>query len=299
MRHILVIPIVIVLLAGLVPASAGQIATYTVPFIYELSKTVSIDPASPNATANFALLYSNPQKVIVEYNLTTSDANGTVTIALKSGNGATLKTVSLSSGGANTIPLSGTDVGDSLVVTLSGTNLSTVWSGTIKVVVYDPIKFDVSVSPSTISVPKGGKANLDISLRQNSGPPGKVTFKTTFTYNGNPTSYLSGYALTPYISTTGAGWSGSSTIEIKAKDSAPSGQYTGEITVYFTSGVSSELQQGVEIAKITMGVDLADGIPGGGALSDIGNNKTALYAGAIVLILFLVLVFAMNSGRRR
>ena len=283
----LFIPLVLGLL---VPALAAT-ATVTGPTkatidislkIYDQAVSVA---ANSTYTINLTQLIPagvTPKSIVIEvYN-----ASGEITLNAKYSNGTTIVSstvVPLASGYSQTLPT------ETEIIELAATN---AWSGTIKIIVQAAVEFQVTM-PSQIVV-TGGKGEAYASIKQISGPAGKIWLS-----EDHPSIDVYFRDTTPEgsydreIETSGSGWSDTS-VPVVVETSLTSGTYSVTVTMYFQDIYSDP---GIIYPVATYTVDLAlDATGSMPTLSEEENEKWMLLGIGVLVV--LVLIMAGGKGRR-
>src|SRR5467141_3073944 len=157
--------------------------------------------------------------------------SGTVSLSVLAGTGLTASinptSLTLGSGGTatSTLSVASGSVGN-YTVTVTGTSGSMVHSVSVLVVVSD---FSLSISPSSLSLPRGTSGNSLITLTSLNGFTGTISLSTTVSSTAGPRTSLSSSSVT-----LTSGGQSTSTLSVRAQHTTPVGAYT--ITVTGTSG---------------------------------------------------------------
>src|SRR5467141_813121 len=157
--------------------------------------------------------------------------SGTVSLSVSAGTGLTASinptSLALTSGGTatSTLTVASGSVGN-YTVTVTGTSGSLVHSVSVLVVVSN---FSLSISPSSLSLPRGTSGNSLITLTSLNGFTGTISLSTTVSSTAGPRTSLSSSSVT-----LTSGGQSTSTLSVRAQHTTPVGAYT--ITVTGTSG---------------------------------------------------------------
>lgn len=284
--------------------SAGPIiTTYSVPINYEVEATGQV-PAAVNGTAGSTNLSvtlpfvpSSSAQVYMYYKLVNASSGATlssadnVNIKLLDANGSTISTILLSSSpGEATVPLSGSITTQNLTIALENSN-TVALNATVKIIVLDTAKFNVTVSPQQVSIHPGDSVMLNVSVVQTSGPQGVITFNLSydgpFTMKINPDK----------VSTSGQGAQFTVYWYITAYKDAKPGVYTARLYGTFETSNPVQppdrvIQQEFTFAEIAfpIAVEVAAAGAGGFALGSVFGASFGWWAAAIGVIIFIVVV---------
>lgn len=304
--------LLLTLAGGMIPAtkastSAGPIiTTYSVPINYEVEATGQVPAANgtagtANLTVTLPFVPSSSAEIYMYYKLVNSSSGAVlssasnVNIKLLDANGATVSTILLSSSpGEAIVPLSGTIKTQNLTIALENSN-TVALNATVKIIVMDIAKFNVTVSPQQVNIAPGDSATITVSVTQTSGPMGVLTFNLSydgpFTMKVNPDK----------ISTSGEGAQFKVYWYITAYKDAKPGTYTARLIGTFDSSnpVSPpDYHVTYTFAEIAfpIAVEIAAAGAGGFALGSIFGASFGWWAVAAgIIILIIIVAVAVRS----
>ena len=276
-------------------AQGETIVLYDVPITVGVETNITV-PASVNGTAgsasanlNLPFVPSDTADIYLEYYLYDSNnsllsSGDGISIRL-SANGTDITAIYLSSGSPAhaVVPLTSTVNDKNLTLIVENTLASEV-SANVKVIVIDTAKFNVSISRSTVEIPKGGQTAIDVAITQVSGPAGTLKLQTIapmgIRSSVEPSRVLSMAGKTVHVNWT-----------ISA-DSVGSGTYSVKLVGTFQTDILNTTQEYTFAeAAIPIVVSGASGALLGSVLgASWGMYAVMLFAALLIGVLAFILV---------